>query len=291
MRRRKAKGRVWAWPRRLGRGISLGAVTLTASCNPTSPPSEQPQKARPPNATASVAPEIAPEATHTEQATAAKRTAPAPPAPDADPPPQPAKRRYVVAALGDSITDSRVGGGGYLHYLESACPESRFVNFGKGGDMTNQMRKRWQRDILPQQESLELNTLLVFGGVNDLYSDLTAGRSNERIEADLSAIYSSAQAAGLEVIAITVSPWGGFTRYFNPRRGKNTRRLNAWLLGLVAEKQLNHAVDSYPLLSCGQPERLCPAYESRYRDGLHLGPQGHQVLGEKLLATVFSDCR
>lgn len=208
-----------------------------------------------------------------------------PPAKEAEVP----RKRYVVAALGDSITDARYGGG-YLKVLESKCPESQFINFGKGADMINQMRRRFEGEIKPQAKTLGLNTLLVYGGVNDLYSDLTAGRKNERIEEDLARIYSSAHELGLEVVAVTVSPWGGFKRYFNPRRGQNTRLLNSWILGQVAAGRVDKAVDSYPLLSCGSPEALCPEYENRAHDGIHLGTQGHTLLGEKLAATAFADC-
>lgn len=201
------------------------------------------------------------------------------------------RRRYVVAALGDSITDAHVGGGGYLDLLRRRCPESRFVNFGKGGDMTNQMLRRLQRDILPLVKTEGLTTLLVYGGVNDLYSDLTAGRTNERIEQTLSRIYQLAKSAGMEVVAVTVSPWGGFRRYFNERRGENTRLLNSWILGQEQGALVDRAVDSYALLSCGDPEALCPDYESRFHDGLHPGAEGQRVLGEKLASEAFADCR
>lgn len=200
-------------------------------------------------------------------------------------------RKYVVAALGDSITDAKSGGGGYLELLRSRCPESRFVDFGKGGDMTNQMLRRLQRDILPRVEAEGFTTLLVYGGVNDLYSDLTAGRSNERIEESLSRIYQLAKSDGMDVVAITVSPWGGFRRYFNERRSENTRLLNSWILGQEGGELVERVVDSYSLLSCGVPDELCPKYESRFRDGLHLGPEGHRVLGEKLAREAFADCR
>lgn len=199
-------------------------------------------------------------------------------------------RRYVVAALGDSITDQRSGGGGYLKELRKACPGSMFLDFGKGADMTNQMRRRWEQDILPQVGSLGLTTLLVYGGVNDLYSDLTAHRSNSRIEEDLTKIYSGARKAGLEVVAVTVSPWGGFSRYFNERRGHNTQLLNSWILGQVAEGLVDHAVDSYTPLSCGEPTKLCADYQVPSTDGLHPAKEGHKILGQKLHAEVFSDC-
>ena len=219
---------------------------------------------------------------------AAAETAPGPEAAKQDIK-APVKQRYVVAALGDSLTDAR-SGGGYLEVLESHCPQSKFLNFGKGADMTNQMRRRYENNIVPQIDALGLTTLLVYGGVNDLYSDLTAGRTNDRIEEDLSAIYDSAKQNGLEVIAITVSPWGGFSRYFNERRGQNTRLLNSWILGQVSRGRVDYAVDSFPPLSCGNPDVLCPEYETRHHDGIHLGPQGHTILGEKIASEAFADC-
>ncbi len=218
-----------------------------------------------------------------------------PPAAIAEPeaPPEPVaapKRRYVVAALGDSITDAKNGGGGFLEVLRKACPKSVFHNFGKGGDMTNQMRRRLENEIAPQLASLKVDTLLVYGGVNDLYSDLTANRKNDKIEEDLTRIYQFAQSKNLEVVAVTVSPWGGFRKYFNERRGQNTKLLNSWILGQVATGLVDKAVDSFAPLSCGNPNDLCPDYETRFHDGIHLGEKGHRILGEKLAQEAFGDC-
>ena len=202
-----------------------------------------------------------------------------------------AKTRYVVAALGDSITDDKHGGGGYLDFARKACPQSVFYNFGKGGDMTNQMLRRLKSDLLPVVEQRGIDTLIVYGGVNDLYSDLTAGRKNEVIEKDLATIYALAKAAGLRVVAITVSPWGGFTKYYNARRGDNTQLLNSWILEMAEKGEVDEVVDSYPLLSCGNSERLCPEYENIHADGLHPGPLGHQKLGQRLVEVALPHCR
>lgn len=212
-------------------------------------------------------------------------------APSSQPAPQPApgeKLRYVVAAVGDSLTDARSHGGGYLKYLQQHCPESVFDNYGVGGEMVNQMRRRFTRDVLDKKKYTDV---IVYGGVNDLYSDQTAGRSNEKIESDLSWMYEQARLAGLRVTAITVSPWGGFTRYWNERRGQNTLLLNRWIAVQVAARKVDHVLDSYPLLSCGTPTELCPEYQKPFKDGLHFGPTGHEILGAALFERVFSACR
>ena len=49
-------------------------------------------------------------------------------------------------------------------------------------------------------------------------------------------------------------------------------------------------VDAFSLLSCGDPERLCPRFEPPFRDGLHFGALGHEGLGQALYDAEFSGC-
>lgn len=224
------------------------------------------------------------------------------PAPKLDPMPTPSepaspngsamKTRYVVAAIGDSLTDTRAGGGRYLRYLQERCPESRFDSYGKGGDMVNQMRRRFETDVLgkvPDDSRPAYTDVIVFGGVNDLYSDLTAGRTVAKIEADLTAMYRTARAHRMRVIAVTVTPWGGFHRYFTEARAATTAELNRWLRSQPASKIVDRTIDAYPLLACGQ--ELCPKYQTPFRDGLHFGPEGHRRLADALYREAFPDCR
>lgn len=197
--------------------------------------------------------------------------------------------RYVVAAVGDSITDAR-SGGKYLAYLAKRCPRSRFDNYGKGADMVNQMRRRFANDVLGPSKPAYTH-VIVFGGVNDLYSDLTAKRTPAKIEKDLTWMYGMAKERGAKVIAITVAPWGGFRRYYNARRGAATLEVNRWMSQQQLESKIDHVVDAYSLLSCGDPEKLCPDYAPPFNDGLHFNARGHEKLGHALYEQVFSDCR
>lgn len=202
--------------------------------------------------------------------------------------------RYRVAAVGDSLTAARNGGGKYLRYLQDHCPNSVFDNYGVGGEMVNQMRRRFARDVLdkrvgPQQQPY--SHVIVFGGVNDLYSDQTAGRSNDKIQKDLTAMYDAARSAGIKVVAIAVAPWGGFSRYFNERRGKNTLALNQWMQAQLDPPHIDYWIDAYRLLSCGEPTELCNEYALPFKDGLHFGTKGHEILGKALQQQVFRDCR
>jgi lysophospholipase L1-like esterase len=236
-----------------------------------------PQPSSPPQAAPSAA------ALTTASTTALASASPAPGRPEL-----PRKRIESVLIVGDSLSDEKVGGGGFVKLLRQRCPSVAFDNRAKGGFMVNQMRKRLETEILP--EGGRYSHAIVFGGVNDLYSDQTANRTLTRIEADLSRIYEDLRQRGVQVIAITVSPWGGYKRWYTPERGQNTLTLNAWIGDQAARGNVAEALDSYPLLSCGAPELLCPELSLPYKDGLHFGKLGHQKLGEALLRGPFRDC-
>jgi lysophospholipase L1-like esterase len=195
----------------------------------------------------------------------------------------------VVAAIGDSLTDSRSLGGKYLDVLRARCPRSRFDNYGIGGQMVNQMRRRFDDDLFGPGKPAYTH-VVVFGGVNDLYSDLTAGRTPALIEKDLAFMYDDAHRHGAKVVAMTVAPWGGFTRYFNASRSAATLEVNRWILSQRATGAVDATVDAYALLSCGEPTTLCPHYTAPFRDGLHFGDEAHRVLGESLFSAAFARC-
>jgi lysophospholipase L1-like esterase len=195
----------------------------------------------------------------------------------------------VVAAIGDSLTDARSNGGKFLEMLRERCPESRFDNYGKGGQMVSQMRARFVRDIFGPGKPAYTH-VIVFGGVNDLYSDLTAGRTPAKIERDLGRMYDEAHRHGARVVALTVAPWGGFRRYFNASRSAATLDVNRWILTERDDGAIDAAVDAYGLLSCGDSTTLCPKYVARHDDGLHFGLEGHRRLFEALVEQVFAGC-
>jgi len=193
-----------------------------------------------------------------------------------------------VLVLGDSLTDPRSNGGGYLKTWAQKCPHCQFTNLARGGAMVNQMLRTLREHMSTNPP--DYTSVVVFGGVNDLYSDQTARRTLERIERDLSTIYLLARSHSSNVIAITVAPWGGFHRWYTNERGHNTQALNHWIVDREALGEVNVVVDSGPVLSCGNPEQLCPAYMPPHRDGLHFGPKGHHRLGDALLRALGDGC-
>jgi lysophospholipase L1-like esterase len=189
--------------------------------------------------------------------------------------------------IGDSLSDPKSGGGRYLDAVRTQCSACRIENLARGGWMVNQMRRRLGAFL--ETSTTPYSHLVVFGGVNDLYSDQTAGRSLGRIEGDLSILYELGRARGMTVVAITVSPWGGFRRWFTTARDKTTRALNRWIVDQVTEGKVAAAVETTPLLGCGAPSRLCPEFLPPLRDGLHFGPTGHERLGQALVRALGGD--
>jgi hypothetical protein len=208
-------------------------------------------------------------------------------------------RKYVVAAIGDSLTDPRSGGGKYLKTLRKLCPESRFDAYGIGGQRTDHMRWRIKSDLFgpstPWMKKPERYThVIVFGGINDLSGvspfDAHYERAVERIEGNLAFMYRTANAGGVRVIAVTISPWGRL-HGVRDRRTDATDALNTWIMEQEKHGTVERSVDIFPLLSCGDPYMLCSKYRRYPDDFIHWNEAGHTLVGETLARAAFSDCR
>jgi len=150
--------------------------------------------------------------------------------------------------------------------------------------MVNQMLSQLRRHLLESDD--QYSHWVVFGGVNDLYSDLAAKRTTDKIERDLEAIYALGHQRGSLIVSITVSPWGGFHRWYTDERGLNTIKLNNWIAHEQKIGSVDLVVDSGAVLSCGNPTLLCPNVMTPFRDGLHFGPEGHRRLGDSILSAL-----
>ena len=276
--RQTASRRVPSW---FGASVALAVLAIVAVTRCAAPAGNS--NSKPSSAGAELVPAHA-------GSSQARRQVPAPAAaPSAVDAGNGVKRRCVVAALGDSLTDPASHGGKYLDTLRRRCPQSQFDSYGKGGFMVNQIRRRFTRVFLGDAGTPAYTHLIVFGGINDILSDQTAHRTPTLVTSDLGAIYEEAHKQGMKVVAITITPWSGFRRWYNPSRSAATHEVNRWIREQLG-KSVDHVVDAWPLLSCGDPEALCVRYGRPFTDGLHFGPQGHQKLGEALYDEAFSEC-
>ncbi|MCC6901508.1 MAG: SGNH/GDSL hydrolase family protein [Polyangiaceae bacterium] len=202
--------------------------------------------------------------------------------------------RYVVAAVGDSLTDTRAGGGKYLKALSERCPESRFDAYGVGGQRTDHMRWRLPDHLFgrgtPLRPRPSYTHVIILGGVNDLAAATPREARIDSIKRNLSQMYKTARDRGVSVVALTIPPWGRL-RGARDKRAEATDALNDWIRDQAPSGAVDHAVDIHGVLSCGDPQVLCPKNRRFPNDNVHWGALGHQVVADQLYRDVFSDCR
>jgi lysophospholipase L1-like esterase len=212
--------------------------------------------------------------------------------PDIERPPRAAapSRRYIVAAIGDSLTDTRVGGGRYMKHLARLCPASRFDTYGIGGQQTVDMRARFDDDVFGagrKDPKVQYTHLIILGGVNDLYGGTVGAARIARIEAQLGAMYAAARARNVAVIALTVPPWG---HAGGAHDLAVTATLNGWIVDRAKSGEIADAVDLSPLVACGKSQTLCVPYRKTYDDQVHWNDDGHAVVAAAIHRAAFADC-
>lgn len=136
---------------------------------------------------------------------------------------QTAKTRYLVAALGDSITAGTPGWdpnpairselglrpnrqSQYEYWAHRAVPRVRFRNCGVPGERTDQIRARLAAC------ARRADALIVQGGVNDIAQALGRGgpamvRAVNAAAKNLRAMVSEGKRLGLRVLVANVLPW------------------------------------------------------------------------------------
>ena len=133
----------------------------------------------------------------------------------------------TVVALGDSTTagtpffrspvEAPPDGEGdaavpWPRVLETLRPGWRVLNCGVNGERADQIRARFERDVLTARPRF----VVILAGVNDVYQ----GRDLTQTEADLLWMYDRAAKAGVEPVAASVMP---FTPA-SPRQSARLRR-------------------------------------------------------------------
>jgi len=186
-------------------------------------------------------------------------------------------QRVRIVAIGDSTTAGTPGfasplespplGRGdatshYGYWLMQSHPEWEVLNRGVNGERSDQIRERFDRDVISAGPAV----VVVIAGVNDVYQ----GRGVDEVTRQLRWMYDRARRAGIRVVAGTILPYDTAT----PEQNANMRQINAWIRRQAeADPALGFADTRAAVGAPGKPEML-----SDSPDHLHPSPSGYRAM-------------
>lgn len=195
------------------------------------------------------------------------------------------KRLFRIVALGDSTTAGTPGflspveappdGRGdvtsqYAWWLVRAHGEWDVLNRGVNGERTDQIRARFDRDVLGARP----RAVIVIAGVNDIYQGRAASLAIEH----LGAMYERAAAAGIRVVAGSIVPFNTATADQNARM----REVNDWIERRArGDPNMAFADTRAAAADPRDPDRL-----SSSPDGLHPSPAGYRLMADALRPAI-----
>lgn len=186
---------------------------------------------------------------------------------------------HQIYSMGDSLTysNSNIASGGVYENKLISLLGSSWAENNKGipGQGTGQMLARFNSDVTSHSDA---EYVIVWGGVNDASGNVTASI----IEENLQAMYDSASAAGLKVIAVTITPWKGSTYWTIQRQGV-VDNVNTWIKN--SARNVDYRVDAYSaLVDSENPNALKIEYDSG--DNIHLNTAGYEAVGTLIYNTA-----
>ena len=189
--------------------------------------------------------------------------------------------KITIVAMGDSTTAGTPGwksrleappaGSGdatsqYAHWLMQAHPEWHVLNMGINGERTDQIRGRFERDVVDQQP----RAVIIIAGVNDVYQ----GRDVQHAKEQLASMYERARRERIPVIAGSIVPYNTASAEQNERM----HAINHWIRERAAEDANITFVDTRAAAADpSDPDRL-----HQSPDGLHPSPAGYRRMAEAI---------
>jgi lysophospholipase L1-like esterase len=152
-----------------------------------------------------------------------------------------------------------------------AHPDWRVLNRGVNGERSDQVRRRFVRDLADAKPDVAI----VLAGVNDIYQ----GRSAESVTGVLEAMYVAAASLGIPVVAATIIPYDTA----GPDENARMHAVNAWILDYAAahEPDVVACDTRAAVASPTEPDRLLSS-----PDGLHPSPDGYRRMALALEPAV-----
>ncbi len=183
----------------------------------------------------------------------------------------------IIVALGDSTTagtpgfkspiESPPAGEGnaesqYAYWLMKTHPEWDVRNRGVNGERSDEIRMRFERDVLRDAPLL----VVIIAGVNDVYQ----GCSASRVQQELQAMYDGARAARIAVVAGTILPYNTAT----PDQNARMHAVNDWIQEYAARYPHVVFCDTRNAVAVpGERDRLVSS-----PDDLHPSPDGYRLM-------------
>lgn len=190
-------------------------------------------------------------------------------------------QRVRIVALGDSTTagtpafqspaEAPPDGLGdrtsqYAYWLMQSHPHWDVVNKGVNGERSDQIRARFEQDVI----ALGPSVVVIIAGVNDVYQ----GRQPEEVTAQLRWMYERARRAGIKVVAGTIVPYNTATADQNARM----HAINAWIRRQAETVSGITFVDTRQAVAApGKPDIL-----SETADQLHPTASGYRAMAEAI---------
>ena len=158
----------------------------------------------------------------------------------------------------------------YAWWLMQAHPEWEVLNRGVNGERTDQIRARFDRDVLDAAPRI----VIVIAGVNDVYQGRTAAEVIEQLRA----MYTAAATAGVRVVAGSIIPFNTAT----PEQNARMREVNGWIRQHAsADPNIDFADTRAAVAAADDGDRLASS-----ADGLHPTAEGYRRMAECLLVVI-----
>jgi lysophospholipase L1-like esterase len=190
-----------------------------------------------------------------------------------------------LVALGDSTTAGTPGfqspiesppdGSGnpesqYAYWVMQAHPGWRVLNRGVNGERSDQIRQRFNRDVLQARADL----VIIIAGVNDIYQ----GRSVESVQAELLAMYTAARDAGIPAVAGSILPYNTAT----PEQNARVHAVNGWIRDDASRQTGVIFCDTRAAVAMpGRPDVLVSS-----PDDIHPSPDGYRLMAHALIPAI-----
>jgi len=191
----------------------------------------------------------------------------------------------TIVALGDSTTAGTPGflspieappnGKGnvesqFAHWLMKARPDWTVLNRGVNGERSDQIRDRFDRDVLAARPAL----VIVIAGVNDVYQ----GRSAESVRLTLREMYERAANAHVRVVAGSIIPYNTA----GPDQNARMREVNDWIRRIAEQEPGIWFCDTRAAVAApGNPDMLVSS-----PDRLHPDVAGYRLMAEALRPVI-----